>query len=420
MSVEIKTPVFPEAVADGVIVTWHKKKGDLVLQDEVLVDIETDKVMFEVPSPINGILEDIFVPEGEVVVSAQLLARVSETAVVAANDSPENSEPEKKDMAAPVINVAPAAKKMINELGLSELDITGSGKAGRILKEDVMAFVEADRHSQTASGAAGVVPPAVAVETENAVEHAVGNAATNPSVYYFPDQQRDKRVPMTRLRKMIATRLVDVQNTAAILTTFNEVNMQAVMDIRTQHKDDFAKKHGVKLGFMSFFVKAVTEALKQFPVVNASVDGDDIVYHNFFDVGIAVSSERGLIVPILRDVDQMGLADIEGGIAAFAEKARSGTLGIEDITGGTFTITNGGVFGSMLSTPILNPPQSAILGMHNIKMRAVVEEGEIVARPMMYLALSYDHRIIDGQEAVRFLVTIKDQLEDPARMLLEI
>ncbi|NOZ09481.1 MAG: 2-oxoglutarate dehydrogenase complex dihydrolipoyllysine-residue succinyltransferase [Gammaproteobacteria bacterium] len=407
MTIEVKVPSFPESVSDGVVTEWHKQVGDLVEEDEVIVDIETDKVVFEVPAPQRGIVQEILEPEGTTVVSGQVLARLDKAPakssapadVEANNDNRKvitHTEQEKAGPHKDVLN-APAAEKLIREHNLDAQQITASGRDGRILKEDVLRFLQPSPVSDPEPGTP------VATKAEEAV---------------VAMDRVQKRVPMTRLRARIAERLLEAQHNAAILTTFNEVNMQPVMDLRARYREQFEKEHGVRLGFMSFFVKAAIEALKQFPDVNASIDGDDIVYHGFIDIGIAVASPRGLVVPILRDCEQLNMVEIESQVARYVEQARDGKLAIEDITGGTFTITNGGVFGSLLSTPILNPPQSAILGMHKTQPRAVVEEGEIVVRPMMYLALSYDHRIIDGQAAVRFLVKIKECLEDPARILL--
>lgn len=416
MSIEIKVPRFPESVADGIIVTWHKRPGQAVAKDEVLVDIETDKVMFEIPAPQAGILQQILHQAGETVVSDQLIGHIVETATQAANDNLV-SVPVSGDQTAAHVAVAPAARKLIMEHGLNTRDITGSGRDGRILKEDVQKHLDA----RSASSRPPAIEPSPPPRTEQreAVSAPVPVSIPTAAVYTRLDE-REKRVPMTRLRARIAERLVEAQHTAAMLTTFNEINMTPVTTLRNRYREVFEKRYGVRLGYMSFFVKAVVEALKRFPIVNASIDGKDIVYHGFFDIGIAVSTERGLIVPILRDADRLAMSDIEQKLAEYATQAKQGTISIEDITGGTFTITNGGVFGSLLSTPILNPPQSAILGMHKIQERPVVENGAIIARPMMYLALSYDHRIIDGKDAVQFLVTIKDLLEDPARLLLEV
>ncbi len=404
MNTEIKVPGFPESITDGTVAAWHKKPGERVRRDESLVDIETDKVMFEVPAPQDGILGEILQPEGATVRAGQALGHIvpATEAPVPAALARVNGE---ERPVAPI--VMPAARRMIEEHGLAAEAIQGSGKGGRVLKEDVQRALEAR--------SVAPVPRATEAATQpEAAAQAIAPVAGNP------DGRPEQRVPMTRLRARIAERLVEAQHTAAILSTFNEVNMRPVMDLRQRYRERFEKEHGVKLGFMSFFIKAVVEGLKKFPVINASIDGSDIVHHGYYDIGVAVSSPRGLVVPIIRDADRLGMAEIERRIAAYADKAKQGTLALEEISGGTFTITNGGVFGSLLSTPILNPPQSAILGMHKIQDRAVVEEGAVVARPMMYLALSYDHRLIDGRDAVQFLVAVKESLEDPARMLLEI
>ena len=396
MIIEVKVPVFAESITEGTLLSWHKKVGDAVTRDETLVDIETDKVVLEVPAPQSGVLVEIVVQDGETVTSEQFLAKIdteaaAATAAPAAQPAPAAAPAAE---AAPRANTQagvalPAAAKLAAETGVDVASIQGSGRDGRVLKEDVK---NAAAKVQAASSAAP--------------------APTGPR----PEQ----RVPMSRLRTRVAERLLASQQENAILTTFNEVNMKPVMDLRAKYKEKFEKEHGVKLGFMSFFVKAAVAALKKFPVVNASVDGKDIVYHGYFDIGIAIGSPRGLVVPILRDADQMSIAEIERAIVDYAVKAKDGKIAIEDLTGGTFSITNGGTFGSMMSTPIINPPQSAILGMHATKERAVVENGQVVVRPMMYLALSYDHRIIDGREAVLTLVTIKELLEDPARLLLDL
>ncbi len=409
MATEVKVPAFPESVTDGTVVTWHKQAGDSVRRGDNLVDIETDKVVFEVPAPVDGVLQEILIEPGAVVVSGQTLARLG-GAQASGGATTTASKPAAASASAPVpeINALPAARKMIDEHGLDAAAIQGSGKDGRVLKEDVVRFLE----TKTAGSPAGGKPAAAAP--------AAGAAKAPPPAAAPGDGRTEKRVPMSRLRARIAERLVQAQHTAAMLTTFNEINMQPVMDLRAHYREQFEKEYGVRLGFMSFFVKASVEALRRFPVVNASVDGSDIVYHGYFDIGIAVSSPRGLVVPILRDADHLSMAQIEARILELSQKAQNGTLAMQDITGGTFSITNGGVFGSLLSTPILNPPQSAILGMHKIQPRAMVEEGAVVARPMMYLALSYDHRLVDGKDAVQFLVAIKEFLEDPARMLLEV
>lgn len=387
MSTEIKVPDLPESVADATLVGWHYKVGDFVKAGENLVDLETDKVVLELPAPISGKLVAIEQSDGATVTSGAVVARMeaaeapAETAPAAEAPAATAQSADKAATAEPAAvdkNAAPSARKLAAENQIDTTAIAGSGRGGRVTKHDVK--------QQIASGGS----------------------------------RHEERVPMTRMRKRIAERLVEAQHTAAMLTTFNEIDMKPVMDLRKKYQDQFVKKHGIKLGFMSFFVKAAIEALKQFPAVNASIDGDDIIYHNYFDIGIAVSAPRGLVVPILRNAEFLGFAEIEDGIRAFAEKAKDGSLTLEEMTGGTFSITNGGTFGSMLSTPIINPPQSAILGMHNIVERAVVVDGKIEARPVMYVALTYDHRIIDGREAVGFLVAIKNALEDPARILLNV
>lgn len=423
-SYNIKVPVLPESVADATVISWYKHVGDRVERDEPIVDIETDKVVLEVPSPVSGVLQEITEHDGATVVGEQLLGLINETADAVGSQTAEvhTSEPQSSakqtDVVAQTI-ISPAAKKMIIENKLDTAQLTGTGKDGRVLKEDVQKMLNQDgdtspipefvKDKSTQSTADS--PAAMTIET---------NTATDNNQAAYNTYREQERVPMTRLRTRIAQRLLDAQQNAAILTTFNEVNMQPVMDLRKRYKELFEKTHDVKLGFMSFFVKASIEALKQFPAVNAAIDGDDIVYHGYFDIGIAVSSPRGLVVPILRNAENMSMAGIEQNIKDLAVKARDKKLGLDEITGGTFSITNGGIFGSLLSTPILNPPQSAILGMHKIQDRPVVENGEIVIRPIMYLALSYDHRIIDGREAVQFLVAIKNYLEDPSRLLLEI
>jgi len=407
MAIPIKAPTFPESVADGSIATWHKKPGDAVKRDELLVDIETDKVVMEVLAEADGVLGEIHKQEGDTVLSGELLGHLNEGASAAA-------VPAAVPATAPAAQasgkgggdalLSPAARKLAEEHGLSAARITGSGKDGRITKEDVLAAIEAGAKPQAAAA------PAVTAKAP---------AADAP--LFAAGERVEKRVPMTRLRAKVAERLVQAQSSMAMLTTFNEVNMQPVMALRSKYKDLFEKKHdGVRLGFMSFFVKAAVEALKRQPGVNASIDGNDIVYHGYQDIGVAVSSDRGLVVPVLRNAEQMSLAEIEAGIAGFGKKARDGKLSIEEMQGGTFTISNGGVFGSLLSTPIVNPPQTAILGMHKIQERPMAVNGQVVILPMMYLALSYDHRLIDGKEAVTFLVTMKDLLEDPARLLLDI
>ena len=397
MPIKVKVPGLPESVSDATIVCWRKQLGDVVKRDESLVDLETDKVVLEVPAPADGVIKQIHQQEGDIVTAGQLLVTIDE------QDLAGQVEDEKIDD----VIITPSAQKMIAENKLNTDEITGSGKGGRVLKEDVLAYMEKPKLETTKEKEA--VPLKFDVIEEVNEKSDLDN---------IQQDRIEKRVPMTRLRSRIAERLLDAQHNSAILTTFNEVNMQPVMDLRNKYKDLFAKKYDVKLGFMSFFVKASIEALKRFPAVNASIDGGDIVYHGFFDIGVAVASSRGLVVPVLRNADQMSLAEIEKGIAVLVDKAKNNQLSIEDMTGGTFSLTNGGVFGSMLSTPIINPPQSGILGMHKIQQRAMVENGEVVVQPVMYLALSYDHRIIDGAEAVQFLVTIKDALEDPARILV--
>jgi 2-oxoglutarate dehydrogenase E2 component (dihydrolipoamide succinyltransferase) len=412
MRTEVKVPGFPESITDGTVVAWHKQTGEAVKRDEALVDIETDKVMFEVPAPADGTLGEILQPAGATVVAGQVLGSIDPaTESIATPSAAKRGNGADKAPAAQHI-VMPAARRLLDEHGLDANRVAASGKGGRILKEDVLRTLEQQGGAEPRPAA----PMMRAVDAPAAPEPVT--APGEPVNDAEPRLQR--RVPMTRLRARIAERLIEAQHTAAILSTFNEVNMQPVMALRQRYRECFEKDHGVKLGFMSFFIKAVIEGLKKFPVINASIDGKDIVYHGFYDIGVAVSSPRGLVVPVIRDADRIGMAEIERRIAAYADKARQGTLALEEISGGTFTITNGGVFGSLLSTPIINPPQSAILGMHKIQERAVVEEGAIVARPMMYVALSYDHRLIDGRDAVQFLVAVKEALEDPARMLLEV
>ena len=398
---DVRVPTLPESVTDATVLTWHKKPGDPVSRDENLLDLETDKVVLEVPSPIDGVLTEIKAEEGAVVTSDDILAILTEGAVAAA--APAASEPAAEAPAEsdddPILT--PAVRRLVKEMKIDPSQVTGTGKEGRILKSDVMRYLDEQKNQ-----------PAEAKEAKAAASAAPDDIALGP--------RDEKRVPMSRLRARVAERLLEAQANAAILTTFNEVDLQSVIELRKKYKDQFEKQHDTRLGFMSFFVKAAVEALKKFPAVNASIDGDEIVYHNYFDIGIAVGSARGLVVPILRDADQMSFAEIEARIREYGEKARDGSLSYDDLTGGTFTISNGGVYGSMLSTPILNPPQSAILGMHNIVERPVVVNGEIVIRPMMYLALSYDHRIIDGRESVQTLVTIKELLEDPARLMLQV
>ncbi|WP_319180129.1 2-oxoglutarate dehydrogenase complex dihydrolipoyllysine-residue succinyltransferase [Pseudomonas aeruginosa] len=409
MAIEIKAPTFPESVADGTVATWHKKPGEAVKRDELIVDIETDKVVIEVLAEADGVLAEIIKNEGDTVLSNELLGKLNEggSAAPAAPAAAAPAAAPAAQAAAPAAAggddaiLSPAARKLAEEAGIDPNSIAGTGKGGRVTKEDVVAAVEAKKNAP----AAPAKPAAPAAEAP----------------IFAAGDRVEKRVPMTRLRAKVAERLVEAQSAMAMLTTFNEVNMKPIMDLRSKYKDLFEKKHnGVRLGFMSFFVKAATEALKRFPGVNASIDGNDIVYHGYQDIGVAVSSDRGLVVPVLRNAEFMSLAEIEGGIANFGKKAKEGKLTIEDMTGGTFTISNGGVFGSLLSTPIVNPPQTAILGMHKIQERPMAVNGQVVILPMMYLALSYDHRLIDGKEAVSFLVAIKDLLEDPARLLLDV
>ena len=395
MIIDVKVPMLSESVSEGTLLEWKKKVGEAVARDEILIDIETDKVVLEVPSPQAGVLVEIIAQNGETVAAEQVLARIDTAATASASaEAPAAAPaPEAAPAAAQTNAAMPAAAKLAAETGVDVNVLQGSGRDGRGLKEDVQNAAAKPAAAPAAASAPAPVP-----------------AGARP----------EQRVPMSRLRARVAERLLASQQENAILTTFNEVNMKPIMDLRAKYKEKFEKEHGVKLGFMSFFVKAAVAALKKYPVVNASVDGNDIVYHGYFDIGIAIGSPRGLVVPILRDADQMSIADIEQAIVDYAKKAKDGKIALEDLTGGTFSITNGGTFGSMMSTPIINPPQSAILGMHATKERAVVENGQVVVRPMMYLALSYDHRIIDGREAVLTLVAIKDALEDPARLLLDL
>ncbi|MCB1615806.1 MAG: 2-oxoglutarate dehydrogenase complex dihydrolipoyllysine-residue succinyltransferase [Pseudomonadales bacterium] len=410
MSVEIKAPQFPESIQDGTIATWHKSTGENVLRDELIVDIETDKVVLEVVAPANGILAEILKPEGETVLSGEVIAKITEGEVDHSVVQPQSSQ---KTTETKEVLAGPAAKKIAEENGLNLESIAGSGKDGRITKADVLSAINQPQTTKTAASSKPAAP-------SNSGSSSSASAAVQISVA-TSSERTEKRVPMTRIRKRIAERLLDVTRETAMLTTFNEVNMEPVIRLRNKYKDQFEKTHnGTRLGFMSFFVKACVEALKRSPIVNASIDGDDIVYHGYQDIGVAVSTDKGLVVPVLKDADTLGLADIENRIRDFGAKAREGKLSIDDMTGGTFTITNGGVYGSMMSTPILNPPQSAILGMHKIQERPVAVNGEIKILPMMYLALSYDHRLLDGKDAVKFLVLVKDMIEDPARILLEI
>ena len=408
MSIDIKTPTFAESISEGTVAVWHKEVGDAVRRDDVLLDVETDKVVIEIFAPADGVLAEILKPEGETVESEELLGRMEEAQEPSASEpaatkpAPETEAAAAAETAAAAasVGVSPSARKLAAELGVDIARVDGTGKGGRVTKEDVQRTRDADAQAKEAAPAAE--QPAAA--TEAAAEGA----------------RVERRVPMTRLRASIAKRLVEAQRTAAMLTTFNEVDMGPVMALRRKHAQEFQARHGVKLGFMGFFVRASVEALKRFPAVNASIDGTDIVYHGYYDIGVAVSTDRGLVVPVVRDADALGLHQIEDAIAEYGARARDGKLALEEMQGGTFTVSNGGVFGSLLSTPILNPPQTGILGLHKIEERPVVVDGEVVARPMMYLALSYDHRLIDGREAVRFLVTIKELIEDPARILLEL
>ena len=399
MAIEIKAPTYPESVQEGTIATWHKNAGDTVARDELVVDIETDKVVLEVVASASGTLTEVLKNEGDIVLSNEVIARIEEGAVDASSaPAPVAEEPKVQDLSDSEALVNPAAKKLAQERGIDLAQVTGSGKGGRITKEDVVNF-----SPSTAPSAPSATSSTQAEEVLEAGERV------------------ERRVPMTRMRSRIAERLLEVTQTTASLTTFNEVDMSAVMGLRKSYQDEFVKTHnGTRLGFMGFFVKAAVEALKRFPLVNASIDGNDIVYHGYQDIGVAVSTERGLVVPVLRNAENMSIATIENSIGDYAGKARDGKLTIDEMTGGTFTITNGGVYGSLLSTPIINPPQTAILGMHSIQQRPVVVDGEIVIRPIMNLALSYDHRLIDGKDAVRFLVAIKQLIEDPAKILLEI
>jgi 2-oxoglutarate dehydrogenase E2 component (dihydrolipoamide succinyltransferase) len=443
MTIEVRVPQLPESVADATLVSWHKKPGDSVVRDENLVDLETDKVVLEVPAPVAGVLKEIKLTDGTTVTSGQLLAVIDETAaavpgasapaIMATSSGATTTAKEaaaadtaaKDTTAKPETSggkLSPAAKRVAEENKVDPKTVAGSGRDGRVSKSDVVNYLS------TKEGAAP--SPAAAPSTAARSLAAGSPAAPGPAAKAAPAQfvpapsargnRAEQHVPMTRLRARIAERMVQAQATQALLTSFNEVDLKAVNEMRARYKDQFEKQYGVKLGFMSFFAKACVEALKKFPSVNASVDGNDIVYHEYFDIGVAVSTDRGLIVPVLRDADQLSFADIEKSIANFAARARAGSITIEELTGGTFTITNGGIFGSLLSTPIVNSPQSAILGMHKIQDRPVVVDGQVVVRPMMYIALTYDHRIIDGREAVQFLVTVKQCLEDPARMVLHI
>ena len=407
MSVEIKTPTFSESISEGTVAAWHRAVGDAVRRDDVIVDIETDKVVIEIFAPADGVLAEILKAEGDVVESEDLLGRLTEAGEAEATPPADGPADAAKSETAPTADVqtSPAARKLAAESNIDVAALEGTGKGGRVTKEDVLR-----------ARAAGTAAPA-----EDAAEGAAAETAPAPLPVAASEERVERRVPMTRLRASIAKRLVEAQHTAAMLTTFNEVDMQPVMTMRRRYGEEFQARHnGTKLGFMSFFVRASVEALKRFPSVNASIDGNDVVYHGYYDIGVAVSTDRGLVVPVVRDADALGLHQIEDAIVEYGSRARDGKLALEDMQGGTFTISNGGVFGSLLSTPILNPPQTGILGMHKIEQRPMVVDGEVVVRPMMYLALSYDHRLIDGREAVRFLVTVKELIEDPARILLEL
>lgn len=407
MSIEIKVPPLPESVSDATLVAWHKNAGESVSRDENLVDLETDKVVLEVPAPSAGTLAKIVVENGATVVAGDVLA-ILEAGEVAQESSDEPAAAAPVEETAPAaekepkgpLKTSPAVRRLLDEHDLDATMVSGTGKDGRITKSDVMSFLKSDESAEVTPG-----------------DHAGTELETESNAGL---QRTEQRVPMSRLRARIAERLIDAQQSAAMLTTFNEVDLTEVMALRKRYRDSFEKQHDVRLGFMSFFAKASVEALKKFPVINASVEGNEIIYHNYYDIGIAVSSDRGLMVPVIRDVDQMSFAEFESALNDMAGKAQAGTISMDDLTGGTFTITNGGIFGSMMSTPILNQPQSAILGMHSIQQRPMVVDGDIVARPMMYLAVTYDHRIIDGKEAVQFLVSIKEQLEDPARLMLQV
>ncbi len=400
MAVEVKVPVLPESVTEATVLAWHKKEGDFVNRDENLVDLETEKVVLEVPAPVNGLIEKLLKKDGDVVSGDELLAIIEPKA---ASEAPaaaaaESSMEEQAATSRQDADLSPAVSRLVAENKLTPEDITGTGRGGRLTKEDVLGFLESRKSPPTAPAAATPVQADAGA----------------------PGARNERREPMSRIRSTIARRLKDAQNSAAMLTSFNDVNLQAVMDLRKKYREKFEEKYGVRLGLMSFFVKASVAGLKRFPVVNASMDGSDIIYHDYCDIGIAAASPRGLVVPIIRDAETKSFAQIEIEISDLGGKAREGKLAMDELVGGTFTITNGGVFGSMLSTPILNPPQSGILGMHRIEQRPVAENGDVVIRPMMYIALTYDHRIIDGAEAVRFLVTVKESLEDPARLLLQV
>jgi len=442
MTTEIRVPQLPESVADAVIVAWHKQPGDAIRRDENLADLETDKVVLEVPAPMNGVMREISAPAGTTVTSGQLLAIIDAASASAASGPSATQAARAAAPSAPAAQVAraapaavavaepaaakfddgklsPSVRRLVEENHLDPTAIAGSGRDGRVTKSDVVEFLDRKKSVAAAAPAAAAAAPerAAAAPTPAPLTPVKDSTSERASARAA---RSERRVAMTRLRQRIAARMVEAQATQALLTSFNEVDLTAVQELRARYKDSFEKAHGAKLGFMSFFVKASIEALKRFPIVNASVDGTDIVYHEYYDIGVAVSTERGLMVPIVRNADIKSFAEIEREIAGYAVRARDGSMALEDLTGGTFTLTNGGVFGSLMSTPIVNAPQSAILGMHKIQERPMVVRGEILARPMMYLALTYDHRIIDGRDAVQFLVAVKDSLEDPGRMLLQI
>ncbi|MCK5480503.1 MAG: 2-oxoglutarate dehydrogenase complex dihydrolipoyllysine-residue succinyltransferase, partial [Gammaproteobacteria bacterium] len=410
MTTEVKVPALPESVSDGVVVAWHKQPGESIRRDEALVDIETDKVVLEVPAPVDGVLEKILIANGDTVIADQVIGLISpgqsaDSVQASARTAAETQKPAGQGRAGKALG--PAARKLVADHQIDPEQITGTGKNGHITKADVLAYIGSRK------------PALVAVrEAPKPARQPAQPVQPTPGLPEIHEDRPQKRVPMSRLRARVAERLLQATQSTAMLTTFNEVNMQSIMSLREKHRETFEQHHGVRLGYMSFFVRSAAEALKRHPDINASIDGDDIVYHGFCDIGVAISTDRGLVVPVLRNAEYMSLAEIETDILEFVNRARDGKLTMEDITGGTFSITNGGVFGSMLSTPILNPPQSAILGMHKIQERAMVVEGEIVVQPIMYLALTYDHRIVDGKSAVTFLVTIKELLEDPAGMLL--
>ena len=421
MAIELKAPAFPESVADGEVATWHKKPGDAVARDELLVEIETDKVVMEIVAPVDGVLSEVLRGEGDTIVSEELLARIEEAAGSPAPTPAHTSESAPHSPAASEAagdrrepRLGPAARRLAEEENIDLSQVAGTGKDGRITKEDLVRYLKS-------GGRAAAEPASAAPAAAEAAPAVSAGSGALPEVAGPSGERIERRVPMTRMRKRIAERLLNVSRHTAMLTTFNEVNMAPLMALRSKYKEQFEKTHkGTRLGYMGMFVKACCEALKRFPAVNASVDGDDIVYHGYQDIGVAVSTENGLVVPVLRDADFMSVADVEAQIRDYGLRARDGKLGIDEMTGGTFTITNGGVFGSLMSTPILNPPQTGILGMHKIQERPMAVNGEVVVLPMMYLALSYDHRLIDGKDAVQFLVAVKDLIEDPARILLQL